>query len=281
MISFANIVRRISSLTNRDFVKYKDHFLPASYLRTGGPVFQDNCNYLASAEKEARRLVEQLGFNPSMSLLDIGCGSGRLAIGVLSLLGKVHLYHGIDVSKPRIDWCMRHLASRQPGFKFTHIDAVNCRYNPGGDKIEGGFSLPLLDGEFDIVYLYSVFSHMAADHVGRYLEEIQRVLRGSGRVFITAFVEAGVPEISINPTGYRRDWSGPLHCVRYEKSFFETLIRGMGFRVDRFEYGNETDGQSAYYLSRQTGDELILKRSGIQPPEAIPGDLAKYDPSLG
>ncbi|GAG45141.1 unnamed protein product, partial [marine sediment metagenome] len=41
-----------------------------------------------------------------------------------------------------------------------------------------------------------------------------------------------------------------LHCVRYNRKFIEQLYKEHGFVVERFEYGEETEGQSAYYLSK-------------------------------
>lgn len=250
-------MRGITWLIRREHVRYQNHVLPPSTLRTGGPPFQDNAYYLSSAENEVRRLVRHFDFNSTMRLLDIGCGSGRLAIGILSILGNISRYHGIDVSKPRINWCVRHISAKHPDFLFTHIDVENSRYNPYGQGITDGFSLPLSDGGCDIVYLYSVFSHMTIDQVDKYLEEIRRVLSESGHVFFTAFVEKDVPDMSVNPENYRRRWSGPLHCVRYERSFFDQLLRTRGFFVDHFEYGMETDGQSAYYLKARSADAII------------------------
>ena len=58
-----------------------------------------------------------------------------------------------------------------------------------------------------------------------------------------------MPEEEENPAGYGPiRWSGPLHCVRYERGFFEAMVRDAGLEVDRFEHGQETDGQSLLIL---------------------------------
>lgn len=168
------LVRRITRLIYRGHARYKNHVLQAGTLRTGGPTFQDNAYYISSAENKVSRLMKHFNFNSSMRLLDVGCGSGRLAIGIVSVLGNISRYQGIDVSKPRIDWCARRISASHTNFLLTHIDVENSRYNPRGQGITNGFSLPLSDGEFDIIYLYSVFSHMVASQVDRYLEEIRR-----------------------------------------------------------------------------------------------------------
>lgn len=90
---------------------------------------------------------------------------------------------------------------------------------------------------------------MVISDIEMYLKDFSRLLRPKGKVFLTAFVEDSVPDISINPEGYWLVPSGPLHCVRYQKSFFESLLAKQGFNIDVFHYGAETDGQSAYGLS--------------------------------
>ena len=106
-------------------------------------------------------------------------------------------------------------------------------------------------GAIDVAYLYSVASHLPEAHLRIYLGELARVLAPGGRVFLTGFVEEGVPPVAVNPPGYAfARCSGPLHVVRYERSHLAGLLAAAGFRVDRFDHGAETDGQSGLYLSR-------------------------------
>lgn len=224
--------------------------LPPPHLRFCGLEFRDDAFFLASARSEADRLVESCGLSRSSRVLDVGCGPGRLAIGILDRVGGVAEYLGLDVHRPSIRWCTRHIAARHPGFRFQHVDARNARYNPDGAASASSSRLPLPDAHFDIAYLYSVFSHMLQPEVRAYLGELHRVMVPGGMLFCTGFVEEGVPEVSENPEGYRREWTGPLHCVRYERGALETMLREAGFELLRFVYGEETDGQSAIYARR-------------------------------
>src|SRR5204863_420326 len=90
-------------------------------------------------------------------------------------------------------------------------------------------------------YLYSVFSHMETEQVRIYLRDFRRLLASNGRLFFTSFAEEGVPDISVNPKGYRREWSGPLHCVRYRRGFLESLLQSSGFSVNQFDTNVELD----------------------------------------
>ena len=229
--------------------------LPAPHLRFCGSDFRDNEYFLRSACEEASRLVERLGMRKESRLLDVGCGVGRVAIGILTSSQEVPLYHGVDVSERSICWCRRYIQSYHSNFRFLHVDVLNARYHPDGRPIDRDFALPMDVGSFDIVYLFSVFSHMPTADLKAYLQEFARLLVAGGRVFFTAFVEQGVPPMSVNPSDYGMTWRGPLHCVRYERQFLFGLVRQAGFQVDEFEHAAEANGQSGVYLTKRTSDQ--------------------------
>lgn len=225
--------------------------LPARHLRFGGKKFKSDPFFLASAQSEAQRLVRRCGLSTASTVLDIGCGVGRLPIGILDQVGNIRDYQGIDIQSKSIQWCKLHIENAHPSFQFRLVDVRNRCYNPRGSALDNSFRLPYTDQSFDIVYLYSVFSHMLQDDVSVYLGEIRRLLSSNGRVFLTAFLEEGVADVMENPPGYRMKWNGPLHGVRFDKAFFARLVGEAGLRVREFEYGQETDGQSAVYLSQK------------------------------
>ena len=245
-------VVRIFRFLRLDRVHYKNTILPPKYLRLCGKHFKQNSDFLVSSQNEATRLVQHLGLTSKSSVLDVGCSVGRLPIGILDQVGDIRLYCGIDVSKDAILWCQCYISSRHPNYQFIHIDVNNQLYNPKGKEIEIDFKLPFNDHEFDIIYLYSVFSHMTTEDVRSYLKEFRRILAPSGKIFLTAFIADGVPDISINPPDYSlKKWLFPLHCVRYNKDFFLTLLAENNFIVDQINYEKETDGQSALYISKK------------------------------
>jgi ubiquinone/menaquinone biosynthesis C-methylase UbiE len=228
--------------------------LPAKHLRFGGKEFKNDDFFLSSAHSEAQRLVRHCGLGKASAVLDIGCGVGRLPIGILDKVGDIQSYRGIDIQSKSIQWCKLRIESSHPSFQFQLIDVRNRCYNPSGSPINGSFKLPFDAGSFDIIYLYSVFSHMMPDDVSIYLREFSRLLRPDGRVFLTAFLEEGVPDAMENPPDYKMKWNGPLHCVRYNNFFFTRLACEAKLQMSHFEYGQETDGQSAVYLSRTSAD---------------------------
>jgi SAM-dependent methyltransferase len=230
-------------------VSFGGQTIPARRLRFGGAHFARDEDFVHSGEEEAKRLTVWCGLGAQSRVLDVGCGPGRLPIGILRTAGDIAAYRGIDVSRTPIEWCSRHIQLAHPSFQFLHINVRNDRYNPSGESLNDRFRLPFPSGSFDIIYLYSVFSHMGTEDVQRYLREYARLLAPDGSVFLTAFVEEAVPSMEENPQGYGNlQWKGALHCVRFESGFFAALVRGAGLQIVRQSHGTETDGQSAFLL---------------------------------
>ncbi len=220
--------------------------LPPPHLRMGGVHFRSDAKFRAGAVRDARRLVRRVGLGPDSRVLDWGCGAGRLAVGIKLELGQVGDYHGVDVQPELLTWAADNLSDEHT--RFTLVDQRNARYNPDGATT---FEIPSGDGSVDVFYAYSVFSHMVTEDVAGYSRTIARILAPTGRAFLTAFVEDGVPDCEENPEGYLElAWKGPLHCVRFDRPFFERLLFDAGLGVEEYVHGKETDGQSLYILRR-------------------------------
>ena len=236
-----------------DTVMFKDLILPPKEIRFGGMGYKDDEYFMSTARAEADRLVRNFGLTIDSSILEVGCGPGRLATGILDRVGDVKSYRAVDVDERSICWCRQNITPAHPTFQFTHLDLRNDRYNPDGRLIDSGFRMPFDDQEFDIIYLFSVFSHMVRDDVEVYLNEFRRLLSPSGKIFLTAFIEDNVDPVTLNPTDYKPgvEWQGPLHCVRYERSFFESMLAKNGFQVDHSDYEDGNCGQCILYISRR------------------------------
>jgi SAM-dependent methyltransferase len=225
--------------------------IPPSTIRLGGHNFSADRDFLDAAVRDAQRLERATGVSTDSSILDIGCGVGRLPIGLRANFGSLQNYTGLDVDAGSIGWCKKHITGTN--VVFVHLDLANDRYNPKGEKIDDSFRLPLPSQSFDVIHLYSVFSHMQTDDVVAYLREFERLLAPGGQVFLTAFVEEGVEDIAINPPGYGTfpgEWDGALHCVRFDRNFFNRLVGDAGLSIVRFDHASDTDGQSAIFLKR-------------------------------
>jgi SAM-dependent methyltransferase len=150
-------------------------------------------DYAAVAQTLFDVLVEVSGLRPGERVLDVGCGTGRLAAPLLDHLGPEGSYEGFDRDAARIEWCNEHIAPLHPAFRFQAVDVFNSRRQKG-TLAAGELTFPYPDADFDLVFLFSVFTHMLPEGVERYLAEIARVLKPGGSAVITWFLLNGESE---------------------------------------------------------------------------------------
>lgn len=124
----------------------------------------DEASYRASALKDTIELLDGLPepLAPTARVLDLGCGIGRLAAQVALHCVEVI---GVDVS-PEMIAEARRLHGGQTGLRF----GVNSGIDLG--------DLP--DNYFDLVFSYSVLSHLPEDVLEGYFLEVGRVLAVGG-----------------------------------------------------------------------------------------------------
>jgi SAM-dependent methyltransferase len=150
---------------------------------------------------------------PHETVLDVGCGSGRMALPLTRYLNNDARYEGFDVSKECIAWCKENITSRYPNFNFQHADIYNKFYNPDGKISPENFVFPYPQGTFDFINLTSIFTHMLPADVEHYFSEISRVLKKGGRCFITYFL--------MNQES--------IECIKQKKSIINFVDSGKGY----------------------------------------------------
>jgi SAM-dependent methyltransferase len=154
------------------------HFVGGGDFRSIGKVF------LEHFKREA-------ALRPSDSVLDIGCGTGRMAVPLLDYLDERGSYVGFDISRRAIDWCVNHISLRNTRFRFEHADIYNLEYNPSGAVRASAYRFPAQDSSIDFAFATSVFTHIHSDEVRHYFAELRRVLSPAGRAFLTFFALEG------------------------------------------------------------------------------------------
>jgi len=153
-----------------------------------GLVFVGFGDFKKSGEMLLDQIEKVISLKPQDSILDVGCGIGRLAVPLSKRLSQDGRYEGFDIVKIGINWCNKNIKTKYPNFNFIHIDLKNDLYNLKTNKEAKNFIFPYKDNEFDLVILTSVFTHMMPDDVNNYLKEIFRVLKKGGKCFVTFFL---------------------------------------------------------------------------------------------
>jgi ubiquinone/menaquinone biosynthesis C-methylase UbiE len=197
-----------------------------------------------------RTLKEKCGLRPDGRVLDVGCGAGRLAFGLLDYLGEEGGYDGLDVDAESISWAQDHVAARHPNFRFLVADVRNRQYNPEGGLHAGGYRFPYDDRSFDVAFLHSVFTHLLPEDLENYLREIGRVLQPGGWSHISYYLlNDESRELSAEGTGgpdFHHDFGvyrsisreTPEYSVAYEEEYLRELYARCGHElVEPVHYG--------------------------------------------
>jgi SAM-dependent methyltransferase len=106
--------------------------------------------------------------SPDSRVLDFGCGWGRTLRFFMRDVRRGNLY-GVDCMPLAIELCRE----TNPWSRFALIPPL-----PPAD---------LPSSHFDLVYLYSVFSHLSEDAQDQWLTEFSRVLRPGGVLIATTW----------------------------------------------------------------------------------------------
>jgi SAM-dependent methyltransferase len=241
--------------------------LPSQYPGVGANVLE-------------RVLVDAGDLRPTERVLDIGCGPGRVAVHLTPFLEPdVGSYEGFDIMPKAIAWAQRRIATRYPNFGFRLAPLRHEEYSPGGGSDAGSYRFPYPDGDFDLAFAISLYTHLLPYEVANYLAETARVLRPGGRSAATFFllnaeseqlIAAGIrrPELPrsspLRITGMLDDGRGGRYrtgdpnrprarTFLYEVDVLELHERA-GLRVTDVRYGHWRDGDG----SDRIGQDVVV-----------------------
>lgn len=118
-------------------------------------------------------LLKHLGLQPGHRVIDVGCGSGRLAYQLRDFLSGEYI--GIDVVPDLFEYARR------------QCDRADWRfYEAPGTRI------PEPDASADFIIFFSVFTHLQFEESYRYLRDAKRVLKPGGKI-VFSFLEFRIP----------------------------------------------------------------------------------------
>jgi ubiquinone/menaquinone biosynthesis C-methylase UbiE len=245
------IVQKIQRNFRKKFRRYKGIILPPIEMRLMGEKFYNDQYYLDSSLREGDRFLNHLQVGSNTELIEIGCASGRSVIGLLQKVTRVKRYVGVDANLKNINWCNQYIASKNDFCEFHHIDLWHVMFNPNGTvKVDEHFKLNFGDHSFDIVYLHSVLTNAVDWEIRIFAKEYYRLLKPGGTLFLTAFIEENVPDVTENPLNYVMKCTYPQQIMRFEKNFFLHMFTDAGFTIDNYEQGTEVDHESAVYFKK-------------------------------
>ncbi|MGE5359594.1 MAG: class I SAM-dependent methyltransferase [Bacteroidales bacterium] len=189
------------------------------------------------------------------SVLELGCGHGRTARGLIGYLQAPGRYMGVDVDRRRLDDARQRITPYHPNFQFTWADVRNRHYNPAGITAGADYRFPFAERDFDVIYAASLFTHLLPDETRNYLREARRVLKRGGRCLFSffvldhyrgpgtsvsplydfAFALPGQPGVAVSNPDF------PDNAVAYSSDLISAYARSAGFTVDRLLPGFWSD----------------------------------------
>lgn len=120
-------------------------------------------------------------------IVDLGCGNGRLAMGLASGNWRIK-YIGVDILRPCIDFCQRTFVDLKD-FRFQHLEVANGHYWAKGKPADEAV-IDVQDGWADLVVAFSLFTHLSTEAAARrYMDEARRILRPGGWLVATWLVD--------------------------------------------------------------------------------------------
>jgi SAM-dependent methyltransferase len=177
--------------------------VPPARLRTQvGPLHADVAFFLNSGLHEAqliRDLLAEAGSSVESleAVLDFGCGCGR-TLRHWAGLPETQLF-GCDIDPRMTEWCSENLL-------FADV-RVTQLVPP----------LPYPNSRFDLVYAFSVFTHLPEDLQHAWMRECLRVLKPGGHLLISTLGEYYASLERLNEAEHRSFLDGEL-VVLYEGS---------------------------------------------------------------
>lgn len=127
-------------------------------------------NYYIEGRDSAQWLIDHLKKHIELSnkrILDWGCGPARIIRHLPELVANNCSYYGTDYNADSINWCRENLKD------------INFNLN----KLEA--DLPYENGFFDVIYGLSIFTHLSEKMHFDWFDELYRVLKPGGIMFIT------------------------------------------------------------------------------------------------
>lgn len=163
-----------------------DQLPPVPLMQTIGS--HDATHFRDNGARFFRDISNRLLLTEDSTVLDLGCGCGRMAIPFVNFLSAGRFY-GCDVWPEGVAWCSDNLTAQGNATFHVQPAANNYYYENFDPSKKNDFKLPWLpDRTLDASYAISVFTHLIAEDAQNYLSELARATKPGGLAYLTFFI---------------------------------------------------------------------------------------------
>lgn len=155
---------------------------PRGYIAAAGfdwllPLYDPFLRWVIREDTFKQRLITAAAIRPQHNILDLGCGTGTLTLMVKN--------HYPDAKVHGLDGDSKALAIARRKAEAADVEVV----------FDKGFSydLPYPDAAFDRVLSSLVFHHLTHQRKVETLQEVRRILKPGGTLFIVDFGKPATP----------------------------------------------------------------------------------------
>ena len=177
-------------------------------------------------------LLKMEGLQPEHTLVDLGCGIGRLAVHVIPALSGGS-YIGIDISETMLKRAKARITQTlpNPSCSITWIKQTRSHFT-------------LTERSVDMMCAFSVFTHMEHEDSYRYLRDALRIVKPLGR-FIFSCLPLTLPfskEVFLNSANMdlKTRWRN-VRNVTTSVDYMEEIARLAGWTPLRWYAGDEAN----------------------------------------
>lgn len=180
-----------------------------------------------SAVEQIAMICRELGLDSlaGKAMLDIGCGV-KFTQAFLNRALPIGRYHGVDVDRDMIAFLAEHVAD--PRFSYAAISVYNEMYNKAGAPLSRDLDLGTGDARFDVICLFSVFTHLAPHDYAEMLALARRHVAPTGRLIFTTFLDETIPGDFKDEDPVR-----PLLRALYKEAAVRRMVAEAGWRLER------------------------------------------------
>lgn len=163
------------------------------------------------------QLVMKLKESGVKTILDAGCGSGKLMQKLITEYPNEFDVHGFDISRNCLDPFFDDLKDE--------ILSIGCLWNPDD-----------MPGEYDAVICTDVLEHIPTEHVPAVLSNLKQCTKKTCYLAIALFPDGFGPKLL----------GQPLHLTVEEPQWWYSRIAMAGFRIQNYAVEKHSSGQNLW-----------------------------------